>query len=84
MDEPSPYETPNLDRFAKSGVMFWQAYSPAPTCSPSRCRSAMMDPWFSGHMPEDTFTLARALEQNGYFIGHVVLRGLVPDVRQTS
>lgn len=36
IDEPSPFETPNIDRLAKNGVMFWQAYSPAPTCSPSR------------------------------------------------
>ncbi|MGJ8632825.1 MAG: sulfatase [Luteolibacter sp.] len=37
IDEPSPMETPHLDAFAKKGVMFWQGYSPAPTCAPSRC-----------------------------------------------
>lgn len=37
IDEPSPMETPNLDALAKKGVMFWQGYSPAPTCAPSRC-----------------------------------------------
>ena len=37
VDEPSPIDTPNLDAFAKRSAMFWQAYSPAPTCSPSRC-----------------------------------------------
>lgn len=37
IDDPSPYETPNLDAHASRGVMFWQAYSPAPTCAPSRC-----------------------------------------------
>ena len=37
VDEPSPIDTPYLDNFAKKGIMFWQAYSPAPTCSPSRC-----------------------------------------------
>ena len=36
IDEPSPYETPNMDALAKRGVLFWEAYSPAPTCSPSR------------------------------------------------
>lgn len=36
IDEPSPYETPNIDRLATQGVMFTQAYSPAPTSSPSR------------------------------------------------
>ena len=98
LDEPSPYDTPNLDALAKKGVMFWQAYSPAPTCSPSRCaimsgvhparaqkthvvgghpphprshRTPMMDPWYSGRMPEDTFTLAKALKADGYDTGHV-------------
>lgn len=37
IDEPSPMETPNIDAFAKKGILFWQAYSPAPTCAPSRC-----------------------------------------------
>ncbi len=36
IDAPSPYETPHIDAFAKKGIQFWQAYSPAPTCSPSR------------------------------------------------
>jgi len=36
IDEPSPYETPNIDAFSKKSVQFWQAYSPAPTCAPSR------------------------------------------------
>ena len=97
IDDPSPMDTPNLDTFAKRGVMFWQAYSPAPTCSPSRCaimsgnhparaqkthvvggapprarsdRSRMMDPWYSGRMPADEMTLAKALKRNGYVTGH--------------
>ncbi len=37
IDEPSPYETPNIDALAKKGVMFWQAYSPTPVCASSRC-----------------------------------------------
>ncbi len=36
IDVPSPYETPYIDAFAKKGILFWQAYSPAPTCAPSR------------------------------------------------
>ena len=36
IDAPSPMETPNIDRLASQGVMFWQAYSPAPVCAPSR------------------------------------------------
>ncbi|MDF1814332.1 MAG: sulfatase-like hydrolase/transferase [Verrucomicrobiales bacterium] len=97
IDEPSPMETPNIDAFAKKGVMFWQGYSPAPTCAPSRCailsgnhparaqkthvvggapphplskHSAMMDPWYSGRMPADEMTIAKALAQNGYTTGH--------------
>ena len=37
VDEPSPMETPNIDALAKRGVLFKNGYSPAPTCSPSRC-----------------------------------------------
>ena len=98
VDEPTPMETPNIDALAKKGVKFWQAYSPAPTCAPTRCAIlsgvhparaqkthvvggappaphhlrgwAMMSPWFSGRMPEDTFTLARALKSAGYVTGH--------------
>ena len=29
-----------------------------------------MSPWFSGRMPEDTFTIARALKAGGYTTGH--------------
>jgi len=36
IDEPSPYETPHIDALAERGVLFRDAYSPAPTCSPSR------------------------------------------------
>ena len=36
LDDPCPYETPNIKKLAKSGMNFTQAYSPAPTCSPSR------------------------------------------------
>jgi len=32
----SLYETPNMDRLAKRGMRFTDAYSPAPTCAPSR------------------------------------------------
>ncbi|MEP4889940.1 MAG: sulfatase [Aliiglaciecola sp.] len=36
IDEPSPFETPNIDKLAKEGVLFWQGYSAATTCAPSR------------------------------------------------
>ncbi|MEO1991938.1 MAG: sulfatase [Pirellulales bacterium] len=31
---------------------------------------SMMSPWFSGRMPENTYTLARALKTAGYVTGH--------------
>ena len=34
--EEAMYETPHMDRLAKNGKRFMQAYSPAPTCAPSR------------------------------------------------
>lgn len=36
LDDPCPYETPNMIDLAAAGMNFPQAYSPAPTCSPSR------------------------------------------------
>ena len=36
VDEPSPYETPNMDKLSRKGVMFLNGYSPSPVCSPSR------------------------------------------------
>ena len=36
IDQPSPFETPNIDKLATEGVLFWQGYSPATVCSPSR------------------------------------------------
>ena len=36
LDDKCPYETPNLDKLAAMGMNFTQAYSPAPSCSPSR------------------------------------------------
>ena len=36
LGEPSPWETPNMDKLAQLGAKFSQAYSPMPTCAPSR------------------------------------------------
>ncbi len=98
IDAPAPYETPNIDALAKEGTMFWQAYSPAPTCAPSRCAimsgnhparaqkthvvggapptpinaksSRIMSPWYSGRIPADEMSLAKALKANNYTTGH--------------
>ena len=37
LDEPSPWETPNISKLAEDGLNFSNGYSPAPTCAPSRC-----------------------------------------------
>ncbi len=36
IDEPTPWETPNMLALAKKGMNFTQGYSAAPTCAPSR------------------------------------------------
>jgi arylsulfatase A-like enzyme len=36
LDDPCPFETPNIVKLAEAGMNFTQGYSPAPTCSPSR------------------------------------------------
>ncbi|MEJ6567352.1 MAG: sulfatase-like hydrolase/transferase [Akkermansiaceae bacterium] len=36
LDTPCPYDTPNMIELAAAGMNFPQAYSPAPTCTPSR------------------------------------------------
>ena len=35
-NKKSAYQTPNLDRLAREGVMFRDAHSPSTICSPSR------------------------------------------------
>jgi uncharacterized sulfatase len=37
IDAPSVFETPHIDQLAAEGILFKQAYAPAPTCAPSRC-----------------------------------------------
>lgn len=36
IDEKELVETPHIDALAREGVLFWQGYSPSPTCTPSR------------------------------------------------
>jgi arylsulfatase A-like enzyme len=48
VDGDTPFETPNLDRLAKNGRKFMQAYSPAPVCAPSRAA------YISGQYPAHT------------------------------
>lgn len=55
------YETPNLDRLAKSGIKFTQAYTASPVCSPTRASimtgkypSKMYNTdWFGAPQPDE-------------------------------
>ena len=73
-------QTPNLDRMAKEGTRYWQAYAGTSVCAPSR--SSLMTGLHMGHcpiranrelkpegqkpLPEGTFTVAELLKSAGY------------------
>jgi arylsulfatase A-like enzyme len=70
--------TPNIDRFAKEGMRFTNAYAGAPVCGPTRC--SLLTGLHAGHMSmrkNDGFsairaeepTLASMLKQRGYVTG---------------
>ena len=77
------FETPNIDKLAKSGMLFTQHYSGSTVCAPSR--SALMTGMHTGHtvvrgnkevrpegqhpIPDDTYTLAEAMKKAGYATG---------------
>lgn len=74
-------ETPNLDKLAKDGVRFTQAYAAAPVCSPFRAalmtglypaRVGITDylrPNASAHLDLDYTTLPEQLKMVGYHTG---------------
>ena len=66
--------TPNMDRLAASGVLFTQAYTTAPVCSPSRAGwntglyQQRWDPtssWAPG-MPGNIQNIAQIMKSHGY------------------
>lgn len=77
----SPFEnhspeisTPNMSRLAENGMVFTQAYTTAPVCSPSRAglntgkfqfRWDEKASWGPG-LPHDTKTIAEYLKESGY------------------
>jgi hypothetical protein len=66
IDDPSPMEPPNFDALAKKGVMFWQAYSPAPVCSPLRCTTVS-----DSEIPEDTtHYFLNLIDENHYLVSY--------------
>jgi len=76
-------ETPNLDRMAKEGMRFTQAYAAAPVCSPYRAalltgqhpaRLGILDylrPNSANRLPTDLVTLPEKLKEHGYTTGMI-------------
>lgn len=76
-------ETPNLDRMAKDGMRFTQAYAAGPVCSPYRAalltgqhpaRLGILDylrPNSANRLPTDLVTLPEMLKRNGYATGMI-------------
>jgi len=74
-------ETPNLDKLAKQGMLFTNAYAAAPVCSPYRAalmtgqcpaRIGVTDylhPNADWHLPDEMFTLPELLKKAGYITG---------------
>jgi N-sulfoglucosamine sulfohydrolase len=68
--------TPNLDRFAREGMLFERAFTAAPQCVPSRTAlmtgrspvSARMGR-FSSPLPPDIVTAPEVLRTRGYYTG---------------
>lgn len=70
--------TPNFDRLAKTGVLFHNAFAPAPQCSP--CRAALLtgrNIWqlkeagtHGSYFPREFPVFTRRLEQHGYHVGY--------------
>ena len=77
------HETPHLDRLAKEGMRFTNAYAAAPVCSPYRAalltgqhpaRVGILDylrPNSSNALPTDQVTLPEVLSKNGYSTGMI-------------
>ena len=77
------FQTPNIDKLARQGVMFTQHYSGCPVCAPSR--SSLMTGLTTGHtpirgnkswqdegqypLPAQSFTIAEMLKSAGYVTG---------------
>jgi arylsulfatase A len=76
--------TPNLDKLAKEGTRFTQAYVAAPVCSPSR--AALLTGKYpqnagipgntsaipgSHGMPNEQYTIAEMFKDNGYTTAHI-------------
>ncbi|CAH1000649.1 Ulvan-active sulfatase [Neolewinella maritima] len=71
-------QTPNFDRLAAGGMLFTNAYTASPSCSPSRASILTgRYPHQNGEagnlwseFPADAVTYTTQLEQAGYLVGH--------------
>lgn len=71
-------ETPNFDRIAKEGVLFTQAFSPSPGCSPSRAAFLTgRNTWqiehagtHASYFDPKYLTFVDRLAEEGYFVGY--------------
>lgn len=70
--------TPNLDKLAKEGVLFENAFSPQPVCGP--CRAIFQTGKYATDtgcfrnsiaLPQNSKTIAHYLEENGYETAYV-------------
>ncbi len=77
------FQTPNIDRIAKEGMMFTDHYAGTTVCAPSRC--ALMTGMHTGHafirgnkewqpegqwpMPDSLYTIGEMLKEAGYTTG---------------
>jgi len=78
----SPFETPNVDRFAQKGALFNEAYCSSPCCSPSRgCAmtgqtahtnglTGLANPGWEWSLPESTQTITDDFNRHGYETVH--------------
>ena len=72
-------KTPNMDRLAARGILFTEAYTTAPVCSPSRAgwntgqHQVRWDPAssFNSGLPDAIPTMAEILKVNGYATARV-------------
>ena len=72
-------QTPALDRLAREGVSFTNAYAPSPSCTPSRgALLSGQDIWrlgpgaiMHGTLPADIPVYPEVLEQAGYLVGYM-------------
>ena len=73
------FKTPHLDRLAREGIRFTQAYAGSTVCAPSRC--ALMTGLHTGHarirgnakvsLRDEDITVAEVLKPAGYKTAHI-------------